>query len=100
MSVERLEKKINDHLIENIKQHQFIEATNQQQQAIIDRIMFILEGDKNLKIKGMNDKLNEIYDNFSGMSWFSKTALRIFVSIGAIVAAILGIIELFKKINK
>lgn len=100
MNIETLEKELKEHQDNNLKQHNEMLATNREQQAIIDRIVFILEGDKGLKIKGMNDKLNEIYENFSGASWFSKTALRMFISLGAIVAAILGILELIKKINK
>ena len=90
-----LDDKLNKYQEENSEQHKQIMATNAKQQEAIDRICRILDGDE--LGKGIKDMIKEMYDNYKGMAWIGKSILRVFIVLGIIVSAIIGVFELIKR---
>ena len=88
---------LEQHKKENLCDFRDVKETNKRQQESIDEIRLILEGSEHLGIDGIRPMLKEISENWKGMSWFSKNSFKLLIGIGAIIAAIVGIIEFVKR---
>lgn len=97
--------KFAEHVKDNMEIHnlheerlELLENENMKQQKKIDRLVSAVFGDGNGS-KGMEAKVDEIHKVFTASSLMRKWTVRFIGFIGILAGAIIGILELIKRLK-